>query len=78
MTTKKDEARFTIQFNAADPAHRRAIDLLNGLGRRSKAQYIVNAVLRYETEGGTSNIGEIETVVRRLLAGLNNLRSRRS
>jgi hypothetical protein len=68
MTDKKDAGRFTIQFNAADPAHRRVIDILNAQGRRSKAQYLANAVLHYEACAGASDEKTIEAVVRRLLA----------
>ena len=48
MKEKKYEDRFSIKLNAADPMHQSVIDILNSLGRRSKAQYIVNAVLCYE------------------------------
>lgn len=44
---KKDENRFTIQFNSTDPRHKIVAKILNRQGRR-KAQYIVNAVLCYE------------------------------
>ena len=37
MPEKKEQNKFTIQFNPADPAHRQTIDILNQQGRR-KAQ----------------------------------------
>ena len=46
MSEKKDICRFTIQFNPADPCHRKVIELLNSQGR-SKAQFISNAVTHY-------------------------------
>lgn len=46
MAGKKEPGRFTIGFNAADPAHQAVVELLNRQGRR-KAQFIVNAVQHY-------------------------------
>ena len=46
MAEKKEQNKFTIQFNAADPSHRQVADLLNQQGRR-KAQFLVNAVQHY-------------------------------
>ena len=46
MSEKKDICRFTIQFNPADPCHRKVIELLNSQGR-SKAQFISNAITHY-------------------------------
>ena len=37
MPEKKEQNKFTIQFNAADPSHRQVADVLNRQGRR-KAQ----------------------------------------
>ena len=48
MADKKDEARFTLQFSRTDPKHLQVIEILNRQGRRSKAPYIVNAILHYE------------------------------
>ena len=53
MADKKDRACFTIQFSETDPAHRQVIDILNRQGRRSKASYLVSAVLSYESRTGT-------------------------
>ena len=46
MTDKKDPRKFTIRFNICDPQHKAVIDLLNRQGR-SKAQFLVSAVLHY-------------------------------
>jgi hypothetical protein len=69
------ETRFTIQFSQTDPSHLHVAEILNRQGRRSKAQYIVNAVLHYENCGETPNIQRsvafdekfIEAVVNRIL-----------
>lgn len=69
------ETRFTIQFSRTDPSHLQVTEILNRQGRRSKAQYIVNAVLHYENCGETPNmrrtseldIKVIEAVVNRIL-----------
>jgi len=58
MGEKKISRRFTIQFSRTDPAHLQAVEILNRQGRRSKAQYLVNAVLHYE------NCGEILIIQR--------------
>lgn len=46
MPEKKDNCKFTIQFNPSDPCHQKVIELLNGQGRR-KAQFISNAIIHY-------------------------------
>lgn len=46
MTDKKNPGKFTIRFNICDPQHKVVIDLLNRQGR-SKAQFLVSAVLHY-------------------------------
>lgn len=46
MTDKKDPGKFTIRLNICDPQHKAVIDLLNRQGR-SKAQFLVSAVLHY-------------------------------
>jgi len=43
---KKDEARFTIRFNAADPRQQKAMNALKAAGRR-KASLIADAVNEY-------------------------------
>lgn len=47
---KKNEYVITIGFNKKLEEHRKVADILNGMGR-TKAQYIVNAVIAYEQEG---------------------------
>jgi len=76
MPVKKADARFSLQFNQADPAHLQVAGILNRIGRRGKAQYIVDAVLFYENHSGGSGtkgmapIDEklIETVVNKTLS----------
>ena len=43
---KKDETRFTVRFNPADPRHRTTMDIL-GLAGRRKATLIADAVCEY-------------------------------
>ena len=43
---KKDETRFTIRFNPADPRHQKTMDALNTAGRR-KANLIAEAICDY-------------------------------
>ena len=74
MAEKKEQNKFTIQFNAADPSHRQVADLLNQQGRR-KAQLLVNAVMHYIHCSQTPDIPQtppvdtalIETIVRKVL-----------
>jgi len=51
MGNEKDYSRFNLKFNKTDPRHIMAVGILNRQGVRSKAQYIVNAVLHYENCG---------------------------
>ena len=54
---KKNPYVITIGFNKEDPDHVRVAELLNSMGR-SKAQYIVKAVLSYQnmtSTGGNMN-----------------------
>ena len=46
MGAKKDEARFTIKFNLANPRHKEAMRILNEAGR-SKATLIADAICMY-------------------------------
>lgn len=50
------DTKFTIQFSRTDPTHLQVAEILNRQGRRSKAQYLVNAILHYENCGETPNI----------------------
>ncbi len=47
MVEKKNPYVTTVGFNKDDPDHVRVAELLNSMGR-SKAQYIVKAVLAYQ------------------------------
>lgn len=74
MLEKKEQNKFTIQFNAADPSHRQVADVLNQQGRR-KAQFLVNAVQHYLYCPETPDIPQaapvdtciIEDIVRRIM-----------
>lgn len=73
MAQKNNLARFTVQFNPADPCHQQTIDILNQQGRR-KAQFIVNAIMHYLNCSETPNVSSssidtalIEGVVRRIV-----------
>ena len=74
MPEKKEQNKFTIQFNIADPSHRQIVDILNQQGRR-KAQFIVNAVQHYlhcsETpeipQAAPADIQLIEKIVQQIL-----------
>jgi hypothetical protein len=48
---KKDETRFTIRFNMADPRQQRAMQALEASGRR-KATLISDAVCEYLAQHG--------------------------
>ena len=52
MESKKNEARFTIKFNPANPRHREAIRTLNEAGR-GKATLIADALCMYIHYGAT-------------------------
>lgn len=47
MAEKKERGRFSIRFNAVDPIHRAAVELLELQPPHCKAQYIANAVVYY-------------------------------
>ncbi len=74
MAKKKEDNKFTIQFNPADPQHAQTIDILNQQGRR-KAQFITNAVIHYLHCSNTPDIPQmapidaaaIESIVRRIM-----------
>jgi hypothetical protein len=57
MDGKKDYTRFNIKLSKTDPNHIRAAQILNRQGERSKAKYIVNAVLHYESCGKSPDAG---------------------
>jgi len=79
MAAKKAEAKFTIQFNRANPNHSKVAEIINNLERFCKAQYIVDAVLYYEGRDKTAEkrraalVDEksIEDAVSRVLSQMN-------
>ena len=66
---KKNPFVTTVGFNRHDPAHVEVAQFLNGM-ERGKAQYIVDAVIAYQTEGrrafpflsGTERMADYETI----------------
>ena len=74
MPEKKEQNKFTIQFNPADPTHQQVIDILTRQGRR-KAQFLVSAVQHYLhcpeipdiPQPVPVDIRMIEVIVRRIL-----------
>ena len=57
---KKDETRFTIRFNPADPRHRKAMGALKASGRR-KATLIADAVCEYlERHDGHDSVSQLQ------------------
>jgi len=50
---KKDENRFTLQFDPNDERHQKAIRILNSQGRR-KANYIANLIFSNCNDDGTT------------------------
>ena len=56
---KKDDMRFCIRFNPADPRHRKAAQTLNMAGRR-KATIVANALWEYDAKQGSLDRGEVE------------------
>ena len=86
MGGKKDRERFSIKFNENDPAHDAVIRLLEKQGPRSKAQFLVNAVLHYINCPETPDIAipqtvdraAIEEIVAEILAGKEDIRQNSS
>lgn len=64
MGEKRNRERFSIKFNENDPAHDAVIRLLEKQGPRSKAQFLVNAVLHYINCPETPDIAIPQTVDR--------------
>ena len=80
MAVKKDDMKFSIRLSPLNPTHVQVAEMLNQQSWRGKAQYIVDAVLHYESCGKTMatgvslpgdgiSISSIEAVVRRMLSG---------
>ena len=71
MSGKMVDTKFTIQFSRTDPMHLQVAEILNRQGRRSKAQYIVNAVLYYinneKTRSSVIDEKQIEMIINRVL-----------
>lgn len=71
MNSKKDNTRFSLQFNKEDPNHLKVAEILNQQSPRRKAQYIVSAVIHYincdHSSQAALDIKTIEDVVNRLL-----------
>ena len=86
MGEKKDRERFCIKFNENDPAHDAVIRLLEKQGPRSKAQFLVNAVLHYINCPETPDIAipqtidraAIEEIVAEILTGKEDIRKNSS
>ena len=68
---KKDNTRFTIRFNPADPRHQRVMDVLESAGRR-KASLIADAVCEYLVRHGGVEPSAIITYSSPPLAELGN------
>ena len=49
MAAKKERGRFSLRFNIGDPVQRAAVELLELQPPHSKAQYIANALVYYNT-----------------------------
>ena len=67
MGGKKDRERFSIKFNENDPAHDAVIRLLEKQGPRSKAQFLVNAILHYINCPETPDIAIPQTIDRAVI-----------
>jgi hypothetical protein len=80
LNRKTSNLRFTLQFNADDPAHVQVAGILNRQGWHGKARYIVEAVMHFINCDGAqgsmqpARIDErhIEAVVRRILSDRQN------
>lgn len=60
MQGKNDSLRFTIQFSRNDPRHIQAAKVLNLKGLRSKASYLTEAILHYESCGAAHETSDVE------------------
>jgi hypothetical protein len=69
MAAKQDDLRFTLHFSDKDPRHIQAAEILNRQGRRSKASYLVEAILHYEHCEKTPDMTgpDLETMVLAIL-----------
>lgn len=74
MKAKKNRGRYNIRLNEDDPAHEAAIRLLEKQSPRSKAQFVVDALLYYaenheqaENKAPVIDRAEIKAIVRDVL-----------
>jgi len=75
MKNKKEDKKFTIQFNQDNPNHIQVVDILNGLNPRGKARFIADAILHYvscdkvaEADHPNQSIEtRVEVILRRML-----------
>jgi len=59
---KKNELRFTVCFNPADPRHIKAAQILNNAGRR-KATIVANALWEYAREHEEHESAAIHNII---------------
>jgi hypothetical protein len=57
---KKEEMRFSIRFNPADPRHLKAARILNQVGR-SKAMIVADALWEYDLRRSTQSGAELSS-----------------
>lgn len=85
MTAKKERGRFSLRFNIGDPVQRAAVELLELQPPHSKAQYIANALVYYNTHFSDDpqplkvpaiDRAAIEAIVRELCVRMSRLRIR--
>ena len=83
MAVKHDNMKFSVRFSPLKPDNVQVATLLNQQSWRGKAQYIVDAVLHYETCSGSTimtspppapgiSISTIEAIIKRLLSEQEN------
>lgn len=81
MIEKKFPFKFTIEFNKNIPQHIQAVEILNGLPRREKAEYLAKAILSYEgmlDQGeGAVDINMMKLMIRQILSEEFELRSQK-
>ena len=63
MDAKKDETRFTIKFNPANPRHKEAMRILNEDGGRRKASLIADALCMYVHGNSVIDVSTIKNPV---------------
>ena len=72
MIEKKFPFKFTIEFNKNIPQHIQAVEILNGLPRREKAEYLAKVILSYEgmlEQGeGAVDMNMMKRMIRQILS----------